>query len=259
VPLTIAAGLAGPEAIALGDGSLWMTVSGFDDGGNYLPGSLLRVDPATGTQLATIAIGGNPGDIETTPGAVWVAANEDDKVLRIDPATNSVAATIAVPGGPEGVAFAFGSLWVSTDDGHLVRIDPATGQVSTTIVTQTSGAFVAASGNALWMGNPSAPGAGNGMVTRVDPTTNKVVASVLVGADPEQIAFGGGSVWVALHENPTLVRISATTNAVLQRVTLRYPVNALAATDHAVWAAHNVPIPDDGSSLPPGLVTRINY
>ena len=80
-----------------------------------------------------------------------------------------------------------------------------------------------------------------------------------VGADPEQIAFGGGNVWVALHENPTLVRISATTNAVVQRVTLQYPVNALAATDHAVWAAHNVPIPADGSSLPPGLVTRINY
>jgi YVTN family beta-propeller protein len=259
VPLTIAAGLAGPEAIAYGDGSLWMTVTGFDDGGNYLPGSLLRVDPATGTQLATIAIGGNPGDIETTPGAVWVAANQDDKVLRIDPATNAVAATIAVPGGPEGVAIGFGAVWVSTDDGHLVRIDPATGQVSATVATAATGASVAVSGNAVWMGNPSAPGAANGMVTRVDPATNGVIASVTVGADPEGIAYAGGSVWVALHDNPTLVRISATTNAVLQRLTLQYPVDALAATDHTVWAAHNVPIPDNATSLPPGLVTRINY
>jgi hypothetical protein len=58
-------------------------------------------------------------------------------------------------------------------------------------------------------------------------------------------------VWVGLYGSPTVVRVSATTNAILNRVTVDHPVYSIAATDHAVWAVHPNP--------KPGVVTRIAY
>ena len=48
-----------------------------------------------------------------------------------------------------------------------------------------------------------------------------------------------------------MVRVSAITNAVLNRVTVDDTVLSIAATDHVVWAVHPDP--------KPGVVTRIAY
>jgi hypothetical protein len=55
------------------------------------------------------------------------------------------------------------------------------------------------------------------------------------------------------------VRINATTNAVTSKVTVGSGVYTLAATAGAVWAVHNVAIPEGGTEPPPGSVTRIGY
>jgi YVTN family beta-propeller protein len=252
-------GNAGTEAIAFGDGSLWVTTTEWDTSGNPLAGSLERVNPTTGQQQATIPIGKGAYDVEASPGAVWVAAFDDNSVLRIDTATNTVAATIPVPGGPLGVAFGAGSLWVSSAVGKLARIDPATNSIVTTISTQDSGGFVAFGGGAVWVTNAGHLGLADGMLTRIDPATNGVTASVTVGSWPMRLAYAGGSVWVGLHDTPTVVRVSATTNAVLNLVTVDHPVYSIAATDHAVWAVHNLPSADATVPPPPGVVTRIAY
>jgi YVTN family beta-propeller protein len=252
-------GYAGPEAIAFGDGSLWVTTTEFDDAGNPVAGSLERVNPANGLQQATIPIGKGAYDVEVSPGAAWVALSDDNVVLRVDTATNAVAATIPVPGGPVGVAFGAGSLWVSSDDGKVARIDPATNAIVTTIATQDSGGYVAFGGGAVWVTNAGHEGQADGMLTRIDPATNGVTASVTVGSRPIELAYAGGSVWVGLFGTPTVVRVSATTNAVLGRVTVNHPVYAIAATEHAVWAVHNLESADSTAAPPPGVVTRIAY
>ena len=258
LPLTLT-GNAGPEAIAFGDGSLWVTTTEFDDSGSALAGSLVRVNPASGQQQATIPIGKGAYDVEVSPGAVWVALREDDSVLRVNTATNAVAATIPVPGGPVGVAFGAGSLWVSNNDGKVARIDPATNAIVTTIVTQDSGGYVAFGGGAVWVTNAGHTDMPDGMLTRIDPATNGVTASVTVGSHPMELAYAGGSVWVGLYEAPTVVRVSATSNAVLTRVTVSHPVYAIAATEHAVWAVHYLESADSTALPPPGVVTRIAY
>jgi len=258
LPLTLT-GYAGPEAIAFGDGSLWVTTTDFDDSGNPLAGSLERVNPATGQQQATIPIGKGAYDVEVSPGAVWVPLSDDNSVLRVDTATNAVAATIPVPGGPLGVAIGAGSLWVSSADGKVARIDPATNSIVTTIATQDSGGYVAFGGGAVWVTNAGHKDTPDGMLTRIDPATNGVAASVTVGSNPVELAYAGGSVWVGLFGTPTVVRVSATTNAVLNRVTVNHPVYAIAATEHAVWAVHNLESADPTALPPPGVVTRIAY
>jgi YVTN family beta-propeller protein len=51
-------------ALAVGAGSIWLT--------NYDDGTLLRIDPATGTVAATIHIGSHPRGIAVGAGRVWV-------------------------------------------------------------------------------------------------------------------------------------------------------------------------------------------
>jgi YVTN family beta-propeller protein len=51
-------------ALAAGAGSIWLT--------NYVDGTLLRIDPATGTVAATIHIGGHPRGVAVGAGRVWV-------------------------------------------------------------------------------------------------------------------------------------------------------------------------------------------
>ena len=78
--------------VAAGDGALWITSDG----------ALLRVDPKTGSTVASIAVAGNSlFPIAAGPSAVWVGVLASDKshglLARIDPATNRVTARMSAP------------------------------------------------------------------------------------------------------------------------------------------------------------------
>jgi hypothetical protein len=79
-----------------------------------------------------------------------------------------------------------------------------------------------------------------------------------VGELPYDLAVAGGSVWVGLNQTPTLVRINASTNAVIN-VPVGIGIYAVAATTGNVWAVHNYAIPEGGTEPPTGGVTRIGY
>jgi virginiamycin B lyase len=251
LPLKRPESTLGPGWIAFGDGSLWVTAAAVDTSFNDLAGWVVRLDPTSGQVQATIAVGRMPRGIVDTPTGVWVTARNDNALARIDPATNQVTATIPVCTNPVGLTFGFSSVWVSCDDGSVARIDPATNGVVATIKTQTTGGDVVASDDAIWTTN-AGQGAADGRVTRIDPATNAVVANVVVGSHPRGIAYAGGSLWIGLFDTPTVVRVSATSNAVLARITVAAPVLAIAADNHAVWAVQH----DSGGR---GTVTRINY
>ncbi len=67
--------------LAFGDGSLWATQRGAN--------RVVRIDPETGEQIATIGVGNGPTGIAFGDGAVWVANSLDGTVTRIDPETNA--------------------------------------------------------------------------------------------------------------------------------------------------------------------------
>jgi len=258
VPLTLS-GDAGPAWIASGAGSLWVTTVEFDSAGNTLPGSVLRIDPATGTVLATIAVGKGAYDIAVGFGSVWVPNQDDNTVSRIDAGTNQAVATIPVSGGPGGIAADSSAVWVVSVDGSVSRVDPATNQVVATIQTQATGGAVGSGSGAVWVTNPGTQGQADGTLTRIDPLTNQVVASTPLGRSPGDLAVASGSVWVGMQGENTVVRVSATTNAVLSRVAVSAPVYGIEADTNAVWAVHDLQAADSTSPSPPGTVTRINY
>ena len=54
-------------------------------------GSVIRIDPATGSTASPIRVGALPSAIATGAGAVWVADGGDGTVSRIDPVTYHVS------------------------------------------------------------------------------------------------------------------------------------------------------------------------
>jgi peptide/nickel transport system substrate-binding protein len=115
---------AGPAAMDVGDGAVWVT--------DEQAGDVTRVDP---TGLPThIPVGNGPSAIAVGEGGVWVADSVDNTVTRIDPDSRSVTYTISVGGSPGGVGVGAGSVWVANSgDGTVTRIDPRTNKVLATI------------------------------------------------------------------------------------------------------------------------------
>ena len=257
IPVT-APGDEGLEAITSGGGALWITTTEFAAGDVVLPGSVLRVDPATGALLATIPTGAGAFDIAYGFGGVWIPNYYDGTVQRIDPLTNTVVATIPVIAA-FGIAVDATSVWVVDLVGKVSKIDPLTNTVVSSIFTQTTGADIAATTGAIWVTHFGTTTVPNGSVSRIDPATGLVVANIPVTGSPNDLAIAGGSIWVGIYDASTVVRINAATNAVLSKVTVGAGVYTLAATAGAVWAVHNLPVPEGGTTPPAGSVTRIGY
>ena len=256
IPLAIPA-TAGPEAITNGAGSIWVTTTDYAAEDTYLPGSLLRLDPTTGSVVATVAIGRGAFDVAFGHGAIWVANYVDGSIQRIDPATNQVVTTIAVL-GPTGVVADATAMWVVGSLGTVTRIDPLTNMVGTTISTQPTGGSITAGGGSIWVSHPGTEGSADGSVSRIDPTVNTVTANIPVGDLPYELAVAGGSVWVGLNKTGTLVRINASTNAVT-KVSIGAGTYALAAADRTVWCLHNYLTPEGATEPPTGLATRVGF
>jgi len=103
-----------PIAVAVGDGSVWLTVPG-PFGGRV---SLWRIDPLTLRVAQTIAIGpelGYPPALELTvgAGAIWVTNFFAGTLVRVDPKLGVVTATIKIGHHPFGVAFGANRIWVT--------------------------------------------------------------------------------------------------------------------------------------------------
>jgi YVTN family beta-propeller protein len=133
---------SGPNAIAVGNGAVWLT----DPEAN----TVTRVAPAG--SLKTIPVGNGPAAVAVGPGGVWVTDSLDDNVKQIDPSTQSVKATIPVGRSPAGVATGAGSVWVAdSGDGTIARIDPRTDKVQAMIAVGGSPQAVTIADGRVWV------------------------------------------------------------------------------------------------------------
>jgi YVTN family beta-propeller protein len=176
------------EAIAVGQGALW--VASVAPGDLATPGKdqVTRIDLATGRRVAAITVGRAPLDLAATPGAVWVpnAGGGGDSVTRIDPQTNRlVGRPVRTGASPQSLAVGGGSLWVANHDAQTVtRIDQASGKVLADIPVPSEPHRVAYGAGAAWVGNWH-----DNSVSRIDPETNRVVGS------PIPIGFHHAGTW----------------------------------------------------------------
>jgi YVTN family beta-propeller protein len=236
---------ADAEAIAVGQGALWVASVAPGDLATAGKDQVTRIDLASGRRVATVTVGRAPLDLAVTPGAVWApnAGGGGDSVARIDPETNRLAGRpVRTGASPQSLAVGGGSLWVANHDAQTVtRIDLASGKVVADIPVPSEPHRVAYGAGAAWVGNWH-----DNSVSRIDPETNRVVGSPIpIGLHHAgNLVVGAGSVWVtsdyrvdAAAEDVVVVRIDPQTNRAVDTIAVGgHPID-VAATEGAVWVS----------------------
>ena len=137
-----------PEAansVRGGFGSLWVSTS---------QRTVVRIDPADGTEQAVIETGSGSGFLTVTEDAVWVLNGGDGTVSRIDPETDEVVATVQVSEGSISggdIVGDDGSVWARTAKELAVEVDPATNEVVRVLGPAAGSGSVALAEGALWI------------------------------------------------------------------------------------------------------------
>ena len=227
---------AGPAALAVGNGSLWVA--------NTVDQSVSRVDLASEEATRVIAVGGVPKSLATGRNAVWVVRRRPDgrpELIRIDPRFDLVApdrrllrggdpqawARAGVAAGPDGV-------WAGAEGGSLERLDPARKALTTRIDTGNSLASIAIGAGGVWVSDSH----GNS-VARIDPAQNLVTATTPVGNGPDALAVGEAAVWVADRRDGAVVRIDPATNSVTHTIKVGRGPTGVAVGLGSVWVANS--------------------
>jgi streptogramin lyase len=189
--------------LTTGEGGVWLT----NDSG------IVRLDPATGDQVAEIAVPQGACESTTTGlGFVWTATCGEPGVARIDPVTNKVTGHATLPDGTfldsEGtIGVGSGSVWMVADgeDCHhcrVARIDADTMKVAAMIPVEHGAASVRYGFGHVWVVDPQ-----QNLVQKIDPATEKVVQTTETGPSPRFFDVGEGGVWTLDQGDGTVTRI----------------------------------------------------
>ena len=243
VVATIAAG-DGPDAVAVGNGSAWVSNANAD--------ALTRIDIDTDEPIGdSIAVGGNPDGVAVRDGLVWVANTDDGTVTRIDIASGE-RAEIPVGAEPEGVALGDGVLWVANSgDDSVTVIDRRLGRVVARSGPPSGGAppigvgrkpiGIFAGERFVWVTNSLSRS-----VSRIDQRTWRTVGEpTTVGRNPRAVIEAFGSVWVSNTGDDTVTRLDPDSGRVRGRpIPVGERPKDMAALDGSLWVVN-----EDGSSV----------
>ncbi len=141
-PMEVATSIDG---LAFGAGTLWVL--------DRLDATVLKLEPGTGSLLATFPLSGNPSAITVGLGSVWVVDGTSGTVARVDPDTGATRGPIRVGEAPVAITTGFGAVWVTNQgDGTLSRIDPVTNDATEiTVGTPVAGVAADPISHRLWV------------------------------------------------------------------------------------------------------------
>ena len=260
-----------PQAIAVGEGGLWVTnagdgsVSFIDPESNEVEGepipvgpipsgvaagegyvwvgfgegatSISRIQPGSKQVLDdAIEIGRSPSSLAVGEGRVYVAAVVGDDVVAVDPSSAEVefrAGKEALE-FPSNVATGLGSVWVTdVNKDELVQLTPETLEVEDRIEVGTSPTAVTVGDGFVWVANF------DGSVTRVDPGAGNKTESIAVGERLGGLTVGEGFLWGTASGADLVMRVD-TASGQVEGVTIPVGDNpqGIAYADGKVWVAN---------------------
>jgi virginiamycin B lyase len=107
------------SALVAGHGAVW---AGYTRGG--VGSELARIDPATNTVVAVIAVAANPVGGAAGARGLWLAHFQSETVTHVDPATNAVVGASAVGSPLLGVALDGDTAWATSHPhDRLLRLE----------------------------------------------------------------------------------------------------------------------------------------
>ena len=110
-----------PQAIAVGEGSVWIAAATAD--------VVERFDPLTGRVVRRIPVGGRPSLLVSGGGAIWALTPTEDRLWRIDPNSDAVNASVGVPSDATSLAVAPHFVWIGSASGLLTTVDASSNSV----------------------------------------------------------------------------------------------------------------------------------
>jgi virginiamycin B lyase len=167
-------------------------------------GILAKIDPATNTIGAEVAVPANSAGVTYGEGLVWVTTPAANTLTGVDTKTNQVKFSVEVGPGPRFVTTGAGSVWtLNQGDGTVSRVDAKTGKLITNIevgVPGTGGELAFGEGH-VWATVFEIP------ISEIDPATNKVVKQWF-GPGGDSIRVAHGSVWLSNLRDGNVWRFS---------------------------------------------------
>jgi len=205
--------------VAITPDAVWVASTG--------PYAVHRIDPRTNTEVASVALQGEPcAGLATGFGSLWIPLcgkpdGSTNTLAKVDLASNTLSAVYGTgPAAAEGgVTTSPDSVWLVTDkEGSLARIDPNTGAVRQ-IVRVPAGSYNPLYDHGrVWVTH--AVGAG---VTRVDAATGTLEATAKTHAAPRFLTAGAGAVWTLNQGDGSLTRVDAESARATATIALRTP------------------------------------
>jgi hypothetical protein len=195
---------------AVGADRVWMLA------GNVTPDTVVEVDPATNSVVATHPLGHAAASLAFGGEALWITAPADGLLLRLDPGSGEVSEHASGLPAPSAVAYGAGSLWVGlygehggeragTGEGTVARISAGDGSAQGTVFVNSptmSEADIWASDEAVWVRAPSDP-----FLLRIDPGTNAVDYAISGFHSGGALTVVDGVIWTTSIEFATAWRI----------------------------------------------------
>ncbi len=194
---TFDVGPAGPEGgIAVGAGSVWLITDKH--------GSLVRIDPTSGSILQTVHV--PPGSYNPffSDGRIWVTRAEGAEVTSVDASTGTVLKHFPTGLHPRFLTAGGGAVWtMGQGDGSLSRIDIAGQQpvIRLKLHTPGLGGDISYGDGRVWTTMMKTP------LTVVD-AARSVILCQWKGAGGDALAVGYGSVWLTNLSAGTVWRIA---------------------------------------------------
>jgi virginiamycin B lyase len=178
-------GPAGPEGgIAVSGDSIWIITD--------KNGTLIRIDPDTGTVRQKIRI--PPGSYNPlfSDGVIWITGFDSNVLTAVDAVTGEVLVSIPVGPKPRFLTAGGGSVWtLNQGNGTVSRVDEKTRKLTATITAGIPGlgGDICYGADSVWASVFDVP------LTRIDSQTNKVLRQ-WVGPGGDSLRFGHDSIWL---------------------------------------------------------------
>jgi DNA-binding beta-propeller fold protein YncE len=178
-------GPADPEGgIAASGDSVWIVTD--------KKGTLLRIDPTTGTVRQKIPI--PPGSYNPlfSDGVIWITGFDSSVLTAVAATTGEVLASIPVGPKPRFLTAGGGSVWIlNQGDGTVSRVDEKSRKLTATIILGIPGlgGDISYGADSVWATVFDVP------LTRIDSQTNKVLRQ-WVGAGGDSLRWGHDALWV---------------------------------------------------------------
>lgn len=194
---TFNVGPAGPEgSIAVGAGSVWLITD--------KQGSLVRIDPKSGSILLTVQVPPGSYNPVFSDGRIWVTRAEGSEATSVDASTGKVLQHFSTGLHPRFLTAGAGAVWtLNQGDGSLSRIDVAGQRPVLTLQLHTPGVGgdITYGEGRIWTTLMKTP------LTIVD-AARSIVLCQWKGAGGDAIGVGYGTVWLTSYDAGTVSRIA---------------------------------------------------